>query len=67
MGVEGPEKDYIGFWPRVIVGLVFAGLYIATFGPRSGFLAAIVSGLLGGVVFYLLLREVNERVKRRRR
>ena len=71
MGVEPPEKrpgdDLLGFWPRVIMGLVFAALYIFTFGPRTGWAGGIVSGILGGVVVFLLLREMNDRAKRRRR
>jgi uncharacterized membrane protein YdjX (TVP38/TMEM64 family) len=49
------------------MGIVFASLYIATFGPRTGWLAGVVSGVLGGVVVFLLLKEVDERRKRRRR
>jgi hypothetical protein len=49
------------------MGVVFAALYIATFGPRTGWLPGIISGLLGGAVVYLLLKEVDERRKRRRR
>ena len=57
----------MGFWPRVLVGLVFSVLYIVTFGPRTGWPGGIVSGILGGVVVFLLLREMNDRAKRRRR
>jgi hypothetical protein len=46
---------------------VFATFYIVTFGPRTGWIPGVVSGLLGGVVIFLLLREVDERRKRRRR
>ena len=49
------------------MGIVFAAFYIATFGPRTGWLAAVVSGILGGAVVFLLLKEVDERRKRRRR
>ena len=49
----------------MIMGIVFAVLYIATFGPRTGWLPAVVSGILGGAVVWLLLKEVDERVKRR--
>ena len=48
------------------MGVIFAALYIATFGPRTGWLPGVVSGLLGGVVIWLLLKEVDARVKRRR-
>jgi fructose-specific phosphotransferase system IIC component len=62
-----PRDDLLGLRNRLIVGAVFAAAYIATFGPRTGFLAAIISGVLGGVVMFLLLREVDARRKRRRR
>jgi ABC-type Fe3+-siderophore transport system permease subunit len=71
VGVE-PEKkpphdDLLGVRNRVIVGVAFAIFYILTFGPRTGWLAGVVSGLLGGAVVYLLLKEIDERRKRRRR
>ena len=82
MGVEEPREDesppaaesphrggdnLLGVRNRLIVGVVFAAAYVATFGPRTGWPAAIVSGLLGGIVFFLLLREVDARRRRRRR
>jgi len=71
MGVDDDKKDVaddlLGVWPRLITGAVFAVLYIATFGPRSGWLPGVISGVLGGAVVFLLLKEVNERRKRRRR
>ena len=72
MGIEPPEEkkphdDLLGVRNRVIVGVVFAAFYILTFGPRTGWLPAVISGLLGGVVVFLLLKEVDERRKRRRR
>ena len=74
MGVDPEEKkprtledDLLGFKARLLMGAVFASLYIATFGPRTGWLAAVVSGILGGAVVFLLLREVDDRRKRRRR
>jgi uncharacterized membrane protein YdjX (TVP38/TMEM64 family) len=71
VGVE-PEKkpphdDLLGPRNRAIVGVVFTILYILTFGPRTGWLPGVVSGLLGGAVVYLLLKEIDERRKRRRR
>ncbi|HWK26328.1 MAG TPA: hypothetical protein VNS09_07195 [Solirubrobacter sp.] len=59
-------KDLLGVRNRLIVAVVFAAAYMATFGPRSGWLPAVVSGLLGGAVVFLLLREFDERRKRRR-
>ena len=71
MGVDPEDKkpadDLLGLRNRLIVGIVFAGLYMVTFGPRTGWLPAVVSGILGGAVFYLLLKEVDDRRKRRRR
>ena len=72
MGVEPEEKkprtledDLLGFKARLLMGAVFASLYIATFGPRTGWLPGIISGVLGGVVVFLILKEVDERRKRR--
>ena len=72
MGVEPPEEkkphdDLLGVRNRAIVGVVFAALFMVTYGPRSGWLPGVVSGILGGVVVFLLLKEVDERRKRRRR
>jgi uncharacterized membrane protein YdjX (TVP38/TMEM64 family) len=61
-----PADDLLGLRNRLIVGIVFAGLYIATFGPRTGWLPGVVSGILGGAVVFFLLKEVDERRKRRR-
>jgi hypothetical protein len=62
-----PHDDLLGTRNRAIVGVVFAILYIVTFGPRTGWLAGVVSGILGGAVVFLLLKEIDERRKRRRR
>jgi hypothetical protein len=62
-----PNDDLLGLRNRAIVGVVFATFYILTFGPRTGWLPGVISGLLGGVVVFLLLKEVDERRKRRRR
>ena len=59
--------NLLGVRNRVIVGVVFAALYIVTFGPRTGWVPGVISGALGGIVLFLLLREVDERRKRRRR
>ena len=70
MGVEDdkqPGDDLLGVPGRLIMGAVFAAFYIATFGPRTGWVPGVLSGLLGGAVVYLLLKEVDERRKRRRR
>jgi uncharacterized membrane protein YdjX (TVP38/TMEM64 family) len=62
-----PADNLLGPRNRAIVGVVFAVLYIVTFGPRTGWLPGVVSGILGGAVIYLLLREVDDRRRRRRR
>jgi hypothetical protein len=72
VGVEEPDNkrpgdDLLGVRNRLIVALVFAGLYMVTFVPRQNDVPAILSGLLGGAVVFLLLKEVDERRKRRRR
>jgi len=64
---EAPRSgdNLLGVRNRVIVGLLFATLYIVTFGPRTGWVPAVLSGVLGGIVFFLLLKEVDERRRRR--
>ena len=62
-----PGDNLLGLRNRIIVGLLFATLYIVTFGPRTGWVPAVLSGVLGGIVFFLLLKEVDERRKRKRR
>ena len=64
---RSPEEDLLGFKSRLLMGVIFATLYIVTFLPRQSDLPAILSGLLGGVVVFLLLKEVDERRKRRMR
>ena len=69
MGVDDekrPGDNLLGFRNRLIIGIVFAVLYIVTFGPRSGWLPGVVSGILGGAVLFLLFKEIDERRKRRR-
>jgi hypothetical protein len=62
-----PEDELLGFRSRLIMAVIFAALYMVTFGPRTGVLPAIVSGILGGAVIFLLLKEMDERRKRRAR
>ena len=57
----------MGVAARIIGGAVFAAFYILTFGPRTGWAGGIVSGILGGVLVYLLLTEAINRRKRRDR
>ena len=58
--------NLLGLRNRIIVGVVFAALYIVTFGPRTGWVPGVISGVLGGLVFFLLLKEVDQRRRRRR-
>jgi hypothetical protein len=73
VGVEEPERrrrpedELLGFRNRLIVAVVFAAFYIVTFGSRTGWLPGFVSGILGGAVVFLLLKEIDERRKRRSR
>jgi len=64
---KGPGDDLLGFRNRLIVGAVFAAFYMATFIPRQPDVAAILSGVLGGAVVFLLLKEAEDRIKQRRR
>ena len=73
MGVEEEEKErriedqLLGLKSRLLMGAIFAALYISTFGPRTGWVPGVLSGVLGGAVVFLLLKEADERRKRRRR
>jgi uncharacterized membrane protein YdjX (TVP38/TMEM64 family) len=49
------------------MGCVFFVFYVVTFGPRTGMVPGVISGLLGATVVFLLLKEADERRKRRRR
>jgi hypothetical protein len=60
-----PEDELLGFRNRLIVAIVFATFYIITFGSRTGWLPGFVSGILGGAVIFLLLKEIDDRRKRR--
>ena len=62
-----PRNQLLGFRNRAIMGVLFATLFIVTYGPRTGWLPGVVSGLLGGAVVFLLLKEVDARRKRRER
>ncbi len=62
-----PEDELLGFRNRLLVAIVFTTLYTITFGSRTGWLPGIVSGVLGGAVIFLLLKEVDERRKRKTR
>jgi len=61
------RDDLLGQRGRLVVGVLFAVLYVLTFGLRGNLLAGIVSGVLGGVVVYLLLKQADDRRRRRQR
>jgi Flp pilus assembly protein TadB len=61
-----PGDSLLGVRNRAIAAIVFAVLYGVTFGTRGSLLPALVSAVLGGLVVFLLLREVDERRRRRR-
>jgi len=61
-----PRNQLLGVRNRLLMAVVFATFYILTFGPRTGWAGGIVSGLLGGAVIFLVLKEFDERRKRRR-
>jgi hypothetical protein len=63
----GPRDELLGVRNRVIMGCVFFVFYVVTFGPRTGMVPGVISGLLGATVVFLLLKEADERRKRRRR
>lgn len=73
MGVEEEDKEQriedhlLGFRSRLLMGVLFAALYISTFGPRTGWVPGVLSGVLGGAVVFLLLKEVDERRRRKLR
>jgi hypothetical protein len=61
------HRDRLGVRGRIIVGIAFFLLYAVSFSLRGEPLPGIVGGLLGGVLVYLVFREVEERSRRRRR
>jgi hypothetical protein len=61
------HSDRLGVRGRVIVGIAFFLLYAVSFSLRGEPLPGIVGGLLGGVLVYLVFKEVENRSRRRRR
>ena len=75
MGVE-PERDErqadshrdrLGVRGRVIAGIAFFLLYAISFSLRGEPLPGVVGGLLGGILVYLVFKEIENRARRRRR
>jgi hypothetical protein len=61
------DRDRLGARGRIIVGIAFFLLYAVSFSLRGEPLPGIVGGLLGGVLVYLVFKEVENRSRRRRR
>jgi len=62
-----PPRDRLGARGRIIVGIAFFLLYAVSFSLRGEPLPGIVGGLLGGILVYLVFKEVENRARRRRR
>ena len=62
-----PHPDRLGVRGRIIVGIAFFLLYAISFSLRGEPLPGIVGGLLGGILVYLVFKEVENRARRRRR
>jgi hypothetical protein len=60
-------RDRLGARGRIIVGIAFFLLYAVSFTLRGEPLPGIVGGVLGGILVYLVFKEVEERSRRRRR
>jgi hypothetical protein len=63
----GKHRDRLGVRGRIIVGIAFFLLYAVSFTLRGEPLPGIVGGVLGGILVYLVFKEVEERSRRRRR
>jgi hypothetical protein len=61
------HRDRLGARGRIIVGIAFFLLYAVSFTLRGEPLPGIVGGVLGGVLVYLVFKEVENRSRRRRR
>jgi ABC-type Fe3+-siderophore transport system permease subunit len=63
----GGHHDRLGVRGRVIVGIAFFLLYAISFSLRGEPLPGIIGGILGGILVYLVFKEVENRSRRRRR
>jgi hypothetical protein len=61
------HRDRLGVRGRIIVGIAFFLLYAISFSLRGEPLPGVVGGLLGGILVYLVFKQVEERSRRRRR
>ena len=64
---DGDGPALLGLRARVIVGIFFFALYAGSFAARGKVVAGLVGGVLGGVLMFLILKEADERRKRRHR
>jgi hypothetical protein len=60
------DGDLLGVRGRVIAGVVFFALYAISFSLRGLVLPGLVGGVLGGILVYLVFKEVDARRRRRR-
>jgi hypothetical protein len=61
------HHDRLGVRGRIIGGVAFFLLYAISFSLRGEPLPGIVGGILGGILVYLVFKEVENRARRRRR
>jgi hypothetical protein len=61
------HRDRLGVRGRIIVGIAFFLLYAVSFSLRGEPLPGIIGGILGGIVVYLVFKEVENRSRRRQR
>ena len=59
-------RDRLGVRGRIIVGIAFFLLYAVSFTLRGEPLPGVVGGVLGGILVYLVFKEVENRSRRRR-
>jgi hypothetical protein len=61
------HQDRLGVRGRIIAGIAFFLLYAISFSLRGEPFPGIVGGILGGILVYLVFKQVEERSRRRRR
>ena len=72
MGVEDEEASrgdapppLLGPRRRIVLGAFFGVLYAVSFIARGSVAPGIVGGVLGAILVYLILKEADERRRRR--
>ena len=61
------DRDLLGTRGRVAAGIIVFVVYAASFALRDEILPGLVGGALAGVLMFLLLREAEQRRRRRGR